>query len=215
MQRFLSKTVFVKSIAVVSLMTVASCSQEAGAELDEGGFGNPTMNNMLVETGQRSYSVSLARRFAEETPSTINFAFNSSQLDDQARAALATQAKWILQFPEIKFKVYGHTDLVGSASFNKSLGMRRAQAAVNYLVSQGINRNRLAAVASFGKTQPVVATNNPERKNRRTVTEVDGFVQNHPTVLNGKYAAVIFREYVENATFATELTGAGKISTGN
>ena len=31
-------------------------------------------------------------------------------------------------------------------------------------------------------------------------TEVTGFVKNHPLVLNGKYAEVIFREYVESAT---------------
>lgn len=207
MQRFISKTAIVKSLATVSLIAVASCANEAGSELDEGGFGNPTMNNILVETGQKSYAVDLAKRFAAETPSTINFAFNSSQLDANARAALTTQARWIAQFPEMKFKVYGHTDLVGSVGYNKALGMRRAQAAVNYLVSQGISRSRLAAVVSFGKTQPLVDTNNPNRQNRRTVTEVDGFLKNHPTVLNGKYAQVIFREYVESASYQTELTG--------
>ena len=39
-------------------------------------------------------------------------------------------------------------------------------------------------------------TEGQERRNRRTVTEVSGFVKSHPMVLNGKYAAVIFREYV-------------------
>ncbi|WP_082802163.1 OmpA family protein [Falsihalocynthiibacter arcticus] len=209
MQRFMSKAAFVKSFAMVSLVAVASCSTEAGSELDEGSFGNPTMNNILVETGQKSYAVDLAKRFAEETPSTINFAFNSSQLDDNARAALAIQAKWIAQFPEMKFKVYGHTDLVGSVAYNKALGLRRAQAAVNYIESQGISRSRLAAVVSYGKSQPLVDTNNPNRENRRTVTEVDGFLKNHPTVLNGKYAEVVFREYVASAAYQTELTGTG------
>jgi peptidoglycan-associated lipoprotein len=45
-----------------------------------------------------------------------------------------------------------------------------------------------------------VQTTAPELRNRRTVTEVSGFVSRHPTVLNGKYAEVIFREYVESAT---------------
>lgn len=207
MQRIVSKSVVTKTIAAACLVAVAACDNEAGAELDGGNFGNPTMNNVMVQSGQKSYAVDLARRFAEETPSTINFAFNSSQLDESARAALRTQAKWILQFPEMKFKVYGHTDLVGSASYNKTLGMRRARTAVNFLVSQGISRSRLAAVASYGKTQPVVATNNPERRNRRTVTEVDGFLQNHPTVMNGKYAQVVFREYVASATAEGSLSG--------
>lgn len=215
MQRFVSKTVLIKSFAAVSLIAIASCTQEAGADLDEGTFGNPTMNNVMVQSGQKSYAVDLAKRFAAETPSTINFAFNSSQLDETARASLATQAQWIAQFPEMKFKVYGHTDLVGSTGYNKALGMRRAQAAVNYLVSRGISRSRLAAVVSYGKTQPIVQTNNPERKNRRTVTEVDGFLKNHPTVLNGKYAQVIFREYVESATIKSELTGVDRASSGS
>jgi peptidoglycan-associated lipoprotein len=85
--------------------------------------------------------------------------------------------------------------LSGSDAYNKALGMRRAQAVVNFLASQGISRSRLEAVASFGKTQPVIVTREPERQNRRTVTEVTGFCR-HPTLLNGKYAEVIFREYI-------------------
>ncbi len=54
-------------------------------------------------------------------------------------------------------------------------------------------------MASFGETQPLVVTANQERRNRRTVTEVSGFVQSHPMVLNGKYAQIIFRDYVKSA----------------
>ena len=46
----------------------------------------------------------------------------------------------------------------------------------------------------------MIDTPDPERRNRRTVVEVSGFYERHPTVLNGKYAAVIFREYVASAT---------------
>lgn len=188
-----------------SLLALAACDttafdSEVGASLDEGGFGNPTMNNILVMSGQRDYHVNLANRFASEVPSTVNFAFNSTALDGEATAALARQANWIAQFPELRFSVYGHTDLVGSNAYNKNLGLRRAQAAVNYLVAQGISRSRLQALVSYGETQPLVVTQDQERRNRRTVTEVSGFVQNHPSVLNGKYAEVIFREYVESAT---------------
>lgn len=188
-----------------SLLAIAACDtttfdSEIGASLDEGGFGNPTMNNILVMSGQRNYQVNLANRFAAEVPSTVNFAFNSAVLDGEATAALAKQANWIKQFPELRFSVYGHTDLVGSNAYNKALGLRRANAAVNFLVAQGISRSRLQALVSYGETQPLVVTQDEERRNRRTVTEVSGFVQNHPSVLNGKYAEVIFREYVDSAT---------------
>jgi peptidoglycan-associated lipoprotein len=181
---------------------------EAGAGLDEGGFGNATMNNVLVQTGQRDHVVNLANRFATEVPSTITFAFDSAALDAAAQATLRRQADWIRQFPEVRFRVYGHTDLVGSSAYNQALGLRRAQAAVNYLVAQGIARNRLEALASFGETQPLIVTQDEERRNRRTVTEVSGFVQRHPTVMNGRYAQVVYREYVASAVPAPSLAAA-------
>ncbi len=197
-------------LAGVSLM--AGCvDRRAGEFLDEGGFGNPTMNNVLLQTGQKSYAIDLSRRFAKEVPSMVNFAFNSATLDATAQAALRKQADWIRQFPEVRFRVYGHTDLVGTKAYNKRLGLRRARAVVRFLSAHGISRNRLEAVASFGETQPLVMTNDRERRNRRTVTEVSGFVKNHPAVLNGKYAQIIFREYVQSAT---EVAAGGEGATG-
>ncbi|MDP3959151.1 MAG: OmpA family protein [Pseudorhodobacter sp.] len=184
-------------MAAVAVLALAGCSSaELGSELDNGTFGNATMNNMLVQTGQQDYVVALGSRFAAEVPSTVTFAFNSSTLDAAARAALDAQANWIRQFPEVRFRVYGHTDLVGSNAYNQALGLRRARAVVAYLGSRGISRSRLEAMVSYGKTQPVIDTPAPEQRNRRTVTEVSGFVQNAPMVLNGKYAAVIMREYL-------------------
>lgn len=188
--------------------TVASraYTSEAGATVEGSStFGNATMNNNLVHRGINTYTENLSRRFAEEVPTTINFAFNSTALSEQARATLRAQADWIRQFPEVRFSVYGHTDLVGSASYNRRLGLRRAQAAVLYLTSQGISRNRLEALVSRGETQPLIVTEGRERANRRTVTDVSGFVENHPMVLNGKYAEVIFREYVASAQPASTL----------
>ena len=197
--------------------TRGTFTSEAGLALSDGGFGNATMNNTLVQTGDSTYRINLAQRFASEVPTTINFAFNSYQLDDQARAVLRRQAAWINQFPEVRFTVYGHTDLVGSAAYNQQLGLRRAEAAVLYLTSQGVSRSRLDAVVSHGKTRPLIPTPGPERQNRRTVTEVSGFVQSHPTVMNGHYAEIIFREYVESATApqslgTSRLGGASDVS---
>ncbi|MGI3163284.1 OmpA family protein [Pseudooceanicola sp. 200-1SW] len=183
-------------------------TREAGAINDRGDFGNSTMNNQLVQTGQRSYVENLNQRFAAEVPTTINFAFNSARLDPASMAVLSRQAAWIREFPEVQFRVYGHTDLVGSDSYNRRLGLRRAQTAVAYLVSQGISRDRLEAVSSFGETQPLVYTQQPERQNRRTVTEVTGFVKRHPNVLDGKYAQIVYRDYVnESAPVRSTLEG--------
>jgi outer membrane protein OmpA-like peptidoglycan-associated protein len=187
--------------------------REAGARVDTGAeFGNATMNNHLAQTGQLNETINLARRFNAEIDETVTFAFNSATLDGPARATLQQQAGWIKQFPEVRFKVFGHTDLVGSNAYNQRLGLRRANAVVGYLASQGISRNRLEAVVSLGETRPLIQSTGPERQNRRTLTEVSGFVDGHPSVLNGRYAEVIFREYVASAIPPTTVavpTGLG------
>ena len=187
----------------VSLLALSACGDgfdnAVGSRVDSGQFGNATMNNHLVQTGQRSFMQALGERFAAEVPSTITFAFNSSELSAEAQETLRNQASWIRQFPEIRFRVYGHTDLVGSNAYNKALGLRRAQAAVAYLSSQGISGARLEALVSYGKTRPVIQTPGPEQRNRRTVTEVSGFANGNPATLNGKYAAIIFRDYITEA----------------
>ena len=185
---------------------------EAGAILDAGDFGNSTLNNRLVMTGERQFTFDLASRFANEVDSTVNFDFNSAQLDGNAQAILRQQAVWIRQFPEVRFRVYGHTDAVGSDRANKTLGQRRANAVVQYLSTQGIGRDRLEAVVSFGETQPLVVTQGRERRNRRTVTEVSGFVQRHPTVLDGKYAQIVYRDYVRSASSDGALSVTGSVS---
>ena len=189
-------------LAGVALMALSACdtgsfvSREAGYVVDTGAFGNATMQNSMVMMGEWDATMALGNRFAQEVPTTITFAFNSAALTDEARAVLNRQANFIRQFPEVRFRVYGHTDLVGSNAYNKDLGMRRARAAVAYLSAQGIGTARLEAVVSHGKTQPVIATPGPEQANRRTVTEVTGFVKGNPTVMNGKYAAIVWRSYV-------------------
>ncbi|PWE31985.1 hypothetical protein DDZ14_12255 [Maritimibacter sp. 55A14] len=203
--------ILVATVATAALL--AGCSdtaqvsfleREAGSDVDEGSFGNPTMNNYLVMTGQKNAMIDLSRRFSEEVPSTITFAFDSAQLDETARANLREQANWIRQFPEVRFRVYGHTDLVGSETYNKRLGLRRAQAAVAYLSAQGVSRSRLEAVASFGETQPLIVSEGRERRNRRTVTDVSGFVKARKNELDGKYAELVYRTYTEGETISDQ-----------
>ena len=196
----------------LALITGACAYQEAGAPLGSQYFGAANENNTAVLSGDRSYRIQLATRFANEVPTTINFDFDSARLDGNARQVLEAQADWIRQFPEVRFRVYGHTDAVGSQSYNKRLGLRRARAAVNYLVARGIARNRLEAVASFGETQPLVLTDQRERRNRRTVTEVSGFVAARVNELDGKYAAIIYRDYVESAVAPTSLSAKTELS---
>ena len=104
---------------------------------------------------------------------------------------------------------------MGSSAYNQRLGLRRARAVVHFLVAHGISRSRLEAVVSKGETQPLIVTQGRERRNRRTVTEVTGFVASNPLILDGKYAQIIYRDYIESATPATGLTGVDFSSSGS
>jgi OOP family OmpA-OmpF porin len=69
----------------------------------------------------------------------------------------------------------GHTDNVGSDAYNKKLSLRRADAVKAYLVSKGIEANRVYAEGK-GKSQPVADNKSKEgrAKNRRVEIEVVG-----------------------------------------
>lgn len=198
-----------RTLVFLPILALAGCGSqpevyrsyfgEAGALVDGGSFGNAVMQNHQVMTGERGHVYNLSGRFSSEVLTTVNFAFNSDRLSAGARDILREQAAWIRQFPEVRFKVYGHTDLVGSDSYNKNLGLRRARAVVNFLTSQGISRERLEAVVSFGEAQPLIVTQGRERRNRRTVTEVSGFVRSHPIIMDGRYAEVVYRETIASA----------------
>ena len=181
--------------ALAGCEDIFEVTRPLGSHLDEGNFGNPTMTNIMLHNGELTYAEVLGDRFAEQVQTTITFAFNSAALDEQARAILREQAAFIRHFPEVRFTVYGHTDLVGSQAYNQRLGLRRARAAMNYIISQGVDRSRLQALVSRGESEPVVPTEMEERRNRRTVTEVTGFVQSHPLVLDGEYALIVYRAY--------------------
>lgn len=207
--KFLSIT----SVALAGFTLVACGSyagREAGYEILESDLGVATATNVAVHSGELNgaYTANLTRKFASEAPASINFAFNSTQLDQTAQTQLRQQAQWIKAHPQIVFRVYGHTDKVGSNADNKRLGHRRAQAVVNYLVSLGVSRSKVKAVSSFGETRPVVLTEGASRANRRTVTEVSGFAgKGSASNLDGKYAKFVYDQYI-STTYTVEKSAA-------
>jgi len=114
------------------------------------------------------------RKFRNDVPVTVNFAFNQDTLSEEAMRIVDAQAEWILQYPKIHFSVYGHTDKVGSSEYNAVLGMRRAASVVAHLVSRGINPNRLEVQITFGEDMPMIDTKRREFANRRATTFVSG-----------------------------------------
>lgn len=104
---------------------------------------------------------------------TVYFGTDEYALDEQSRATLAAQARWMLANPNVRASIEGHADERGTREYNMALGERRANAARDYLLSQGVPTARLL-VTSWGKERPV-ATGSDESswaQNRRAVTVV-------------------------------------------
>jgi len=81
------------------------------------------------------------------------FDLDSYTLRDDARTALDTDARLLRDNPSVHITIEGHCDERGTAEYNQALGERRAHAAKDYLVSNGIDAGRLQTV-SYGKERP-------------------------------------------------------------
>lgn len=104
---------------------------------------------------------------------TIYFGTDEYAIDPAAQATLAAQAKWLLANPNVRASIEGHADERGTREYNQALGERRANAARDYLLSQGVPANRLVTT-SWGKERPVATGSNEAAwaQNRRVVTVV-------------------------------------------
>jgi peptidoglycan-associated lipoprotein len=83
----------------------------------------------------------------------VFFAYDSDEIDEAGRKTLEGNAQILKDYKGWVLTVEGHCDERGTPEYNLSLGDRRAQAAKNYLLSLGINADRLKTV-SYGKEFP-------------------------------------------------------------
>ena len=93
--------------------------------------------------------------------SGLLYDFDSDIVRAEARKNLRTLASSLDKYPGSDILIVGHTDQVGPASYNQSLSERRASAAADYLVLQGVSRDRLST-RGMGETEPI-ADNTTER----------------------------------------------------
>lgn len=99
----------------------------------------------------------------------VNFCFDCDTLSEQAQRTLDGNALALInKRPNATFEIAGHTDSIGSDSYNQDLSQRRAVSVRNYLVDKGVDADRMTAVG-YGESQPV-ADNDTEAgraQNRR------------------------------------------------
>jgi outer membrane protein OmpA-like peptidoglycan-associated protein len=98
----------------------------------------------------------------------VQFAFDSAEILPSARSQLDALADGIRRLPANKaVTIEGHTDAVGTESYNRDLSVRRAQAVKQYLVQvRGIAASRLKT-AGFGKDRPLDEKHPLAAENRR------------------------------------------------
>ena len=106
---------------------------------------------------------------------TVYYSFDSSNLDDPARAVLQKQAAWLERYRSVTLQVQGNADERGTREYNLALGARRAASARDYLVSLGVAPARVTTI-SYGKERPICSESTEPcwAMNRRAVSAISG-----------------------------------------
>jgi len=100
--------------------------------------------------------------------SGLLFDFDSDHLRSETRDNLQEMPDILDQYEDTELLIEGHTDAVGSETYNQALSRDRAQSVAQYMSDRGIDRSRMV-IKGYGEQQPV-ADNDTERgrqKNRR------------------------------------------------
>ena len=162
------------ALVATSVLALGACLKKAPEELppppQSADTQTPTpgpATGALVPGTQAHFAQQMAGR------DTIYFDTDMFNIDAEDQAALAQQAAYLRQYPDIRATVEGHCDERGTREYNLALGERRANAAKNYLASLGVAADRITTV-SYGKERPVALGSNEQAwaRNRRAVTIV-------------------------------------------
>ncbi len=113
--------------------------------------------------------------FEAKAATRVFFGYDQYNLDEADRTALAAQAAWLKQYPNVRVQIEGNADERGTAEYNIALGARRAEAVQSYLQSQGIAASRMSTI-SYGKSRPINPGNNEAAwsQNRNAHTNIVG-----------------------------------------
>ena len=99
----------------------------------------------------------LAAMFKAQIIENIFYDFDKAVLRDESKLALDSMVMLLKDHPNIVIEMASHTDRVGSAKYNQGLSQRRAQSVVDYLIANGIPRERLKPTG-YGESRPKTVT---------------------------------------------------------
>ncbi len=149
-----------------SLLLLAACDSSDST-------GNGAANGAGGMSADGRSSILGTTRSGTQVTDRVFFATDSSVVDSEGQSVLANQATYLKENTSVNVTVEGHADERGTREFNIALGERRATAAKNFLVSQGVSAGRISTI-SYGKERPAVTGNDESAwsQNRRAVTVV-------------------------------------------
>jgi outer membrane protein OmpA-like peptidoglycan-associated protein/tetratricopeptide (TPR) repeat protein len=142
----------------------------------------------------------------------IFFDLNKATLRSTSTTELEKLYTFMVEQPDLKIEISGHTDSLGKDKSNQVLSASRANAVVNYLTQKGINKNRMVA-KGYASKMPI-ATNETEegrQLNRRTEFKIIGGSASSMQVVYEMYDENI--KQANNAT--TKLPKEDKVNTSN
>jgi peptidoglycan-associated lipoprotein len=171
----ISQLAGLKTVALLScFLALAACSKKKSPDLDAG-------NNSRLSSGDDLSGGSDSARpgskadFDTNVGNTIYFIVDQSTLTSEGRETLSNQAQWLQKYADVSLQVEGHSDERGTREYNISLSARRATAARNFLISQGVDDSRISSIA-YGKERPAELCDAEScwSRNRRAVTQITG-----------------------------------------
>lgn len=141
-------------------------------DLDNNTKGGELVNFQGKSIGKRGSATGVAGSSLGFLPA-IFFDFDNATLRTEFLGDLATIANALKYNSGAKLQIIGYTDNIGSAEYNKALGLRRAQAVVSVLEMQGITKDRIEVI-SKGEAEPLtdVKSGDANRLNRRVQFKV-------------------------------------------
>jgi len=160
------------AVSMIITLALAGCaSDEAARTPTDGSDAAPAQTGPAADRAAPGTALSdreRQRRAELLSQRRVHFAFDSSTIDDEARAIIEAHASHLVANPQLKLTLEGNCDERGTREYNLALGERRAQAVERMMKVLGVAGSRIKTV-SYGEEKPLCQEHNEScwRQNRR------------------------------------------------
>ncbi len=151
------------AVLLAAALAISACASQ-----------NPTGADGMQGSAAGAATPGSQQDFVVNVGDRVFFETDQTDLTAQAQGVLDKQAQWLTTYAQYTFTIEGHADERGTREYNIALGARRAQSVRDFLISRGIQANRMRTI-SYGKERPVAVCNDIScwSQNRRAVTVIN------------------------------------------